>query len=70
MSLCKSQTNPLAPNLEIEKWVQGIPSYIDQEKGKVLIIFVFQVNCPGCFLYGFPEVIELYESFQGQSMKV
>ena len=26
-------------------------------------IFVFQVNCPGCFLYGFPLVNQLYKDF-------
>ncbi|HCM74830.1 MAG TPA: hypothetical protein DIS90_00505 [Cytophagales bacterium] len=26
-------------------------------------LFFFQVNCPGCFLYGFPMVNQLYEEF-------
>ena len=64
------QANPPAPNLEIDKWVQGTPSDITQEKGNVILIFVFQINCPGCFLYGIPEAIELYESFQERPFKV
>ena len=70
MSPFKSQTNQPAPNLEIEKWFQGRPSNVDQEKGNVLLISVFQVNCHGCFLYGIPESIEVHESFQGQPLKV
>ncbi|PBJ15892.1 hypothetical protein [Flavobacterium sp. ACN6] len=31
---------------------------------KVNIAFVFQVNCPGCFIYGIPIMNQLYESFK------
>ena len=30
---------------------------------KLNFLFVFQVNCPGCFLYGIPLVNELYKEF-------
>ncbi|MFZ1807343.1 MAG: hypothetical protein WAU36_08990 [Cyclobacteriaceae bacterium] len=30
---------------------------------KLNFLFLFQVNCPGCFLYGFPMVNQLYEEF-------
>ena len=29
-------------------------------------LFVFQVNCPGCFLYGIPTVNQLYLEFGSQ----
>ncbi len=31
---------------------------------KLNFLFVFQVNCPGCFLYGIPVVNELYHEFK------
>ena len=31
---------------------------------KVNLVFVFQVNCPGCFIYGIPIVNNLYQLFQ------
>ena len=31
---------------------------------KINIAFVFQVNCPGCFIYGFPTMNNLYEQFK------
>lgn len=31
---------------------------------KVNVAFVFQVNCPGCFIYGIPMVNNLYRLFQ------
>lgn len=49
-----------APNLKVSKWVQGIPTNIDKEKDSVVLVEVFQVNCPGCFLYGIPEAINIY----------
>ncbi len=52
-----------APNLEISEWVQGLPSNIDKHIGKVILIEVFQVNCPGCFMYGIPDAINVYKKF-------
>jgi thiol-disulfide isomerase/thioredoxin len=53
-----------APNLEVSRWVQGKPTNIDKEKGNVVLIEVFQVNCPGCFLYGIPQAIEIYKKYK------
>jgi hypothetical protein len=36
-----------APNLEVSSWVQGKPTNIDKEKGIVVLVEFFQVNCPG-----------------------
>jgi thiol-disulfide isomerase/thioredoxin len=52
-----------APNLRVSKWVQGIPTNIDKEKDNVVLVEVFQVNCPGCFLYGIPEAINIHKKY-------
>lgn len=31
---------------------------------------VFQVNCPGCFLYGLPEIINIYNRYQGEAIRI
>lgn len=59
-----------APNLRIGDWVQGVPTNIDKEQGKVIVIEVFQVNCPGCFLYGIPEAIGVYNNTDQSEVKV
>jgi len=64
------RVNEKAPELTVDSWVQGEPSTIAQEKGKVVLIEVFQVNCPGCFMHGFPEVVEIYNKYQGQPLVV
>ena len=59
-----------APNLEASTWIQGKPTNIDNEKGNVVLVEVFQVNCPGCFLYGIPEAIDIYRKYSDSGLKV
>ena len=57
------QIDQLAPDLNIAEWAQGEPSNISEQRGKIVVIKVFQVNCPGCFSVGFPEIIESYKKY-------
>ena len=59
-----------APNLRVSKWVQGIPTNLDKEKDSVVLVEVFQVNCPGCFLYGIPEAIAMYNKYHKDGLVV
>lgn len=59
-----------APNLKIMKWVQGVPTNIDKERGNVVVVEVFQVNCPGCFLYAIPEAIKIYNQYKDEGVRV
>jgi thiol-disulfide isomerase/thioredoxin len=53
-----------APDLRVSKWVQGSSTNISKQRGKVVLIEVFQVNCPGCFIYGLPEAISIHERYK------
>jgi len=59
-----------APNLKISDWVQGLETNFDQEKDHVVLVEVFQVNCPGCFLHGMPEAINIYNKFKDDGVRV
>jgi hypothetical protein len=59
-----------APNLQVSAWVQGKPTNIDKEKGNVVLVEVFQVNCPGCFIYGIPEAIDIYKKYKDKGLTV
>lgn len=59
-----------APNLSVSKWVQGLPTNIDKEKDNVVLVEVFQVNCPGCFLYGIPQAVEIYNKYRKEGVTV
>ncbi len=59
-----------APNLKISDWVQGLETNFDQEKDHVVLVEVFQVNCPGCFLHGMPVAINMYNKFKNDGVRV
>lgn len=65
-----AQIGAKAPELKVSKWVQGLPTNISKEKDNVVLIEVFQVNCPGCFLYGMPEAIEIYNKYRNDGVRV
>ncbi len=49
-----------ASNLIVSEWVQGKPTNIDRETGNVVLVEVLQVNCPGWFIHGNPQVVEMH----------
>ena len=59
-----------APNIKVSKWVQGFPTNFDKEKDHIVLVEVFQVNCPGCFLYGIPEAINIYNKYHSEGVTV
>lgn len=59
-----------APELAISEWVQGMPTTMAEEKDHIVMVEVFQVNCPGCFLYGIPEAINVYNRFREDGVRV
>ena len=59
-----------APNLQVTTWIQGKPTNISNEKGNVVLVEVFQVNCPGCFLYSIPETIDIYRKYKDKGLTV
>ena len=59
-----------APSLKVSEWVQGLETNFDQEKDHVVLVEVFQVNCPGCFLHGIPEAINIYNKFKDDGVRV
>lgn len=59
-----------APEMAISEWVQGMPTTFAQERDHIVLVEVFQVNCPGCFLYGIPEAIKVYEQYADEGVRV
>jgi hypothetical protein len=51
--------------LQIDRVLQGL-----FELKALNLLFVFQVNCPGCFLYGFPLVNSLYWKYRDFGLNV
>ena len=59
-----------APKLTISEWVQGRPTNIDKERGNVVLVEVFQVNCPGCFTLGIPHAIDMHFKYYRDGLRV
>jgi hypothetical protein len=59
-----------APNLKLEKWVQGMDTNFDKEGDNVKLVEVFQVNCPGCFMHSIPEIINIYNKYKSDGLSV
>ena len=70
MSLPMSQVNSKAIDLDVNEWLGGPPTNISNELGSPILIKVFQVNCPGCFTHGIPEVLEVREKFKDSPLLV
>ena len=64
------QIGQKAPNLKVSKWIQGIDTNLDKQNDNVVVVEVFQVNCPGCFMYGIPESIEIYNKYKSDGISV
>jgi len=64
------QIGQKAPNLKVSKWVQGMDTNLDKQNDNVVVVEVFQVNCPGCFMYGIPESIEIYNKYKSEGVSV
>ena len=59
-----------APNFGVSEWIQGAPTNFDQEKDHVVLVEVFQVNCPGCFMHAIPEAINIYNKYKDEGVCV
>ncbi|HJT85214.1 MAG TPA: TlpA family protein disulfide reductase [Nitrososphaeraceae archaeon] len=64
------QIGTKAPNIYVSEWVQGLPTNLDKNIGKVVLVEVFQVNCPGCFMYAIPKAIEIYKNYSRDDVVV
>ena len=59
-----------SPEIQVETWVQGDPVNLSSLSGRVVLIEVFQVNCPGCFVHALPQVLHLHQAYHDQGLTV
>ena len=60
----------MAPNFGVSSWVQGGPTNFDEERGHIVVLEIFQVNCPGCFMYAIPDGIRIHERYKDDGVRV
>ncbi|MGZ4970298.1 MAG: TlpA family protein disulfide reductase [Methylobacter sp.] len=66
----KAQIGQKAPLLSVSDWVQGSGTNFDGLLGRVVLVEVFQVNCPGCFLYALPQAVDLHQKYSEHGLSV
>lgn len=66
----KAQIGKKTPPLSVSCWVQGTETNFDRLLGQVVLVEIFQVNCPGCFLYSLPQAIDLYQKYAQRGLSV
>ena len=59
-----------APDIQVDTWLQGDPANFSTLRGRVVLVEVFQVNCPGCFVHALPEVLHLYQRYHDSGLEV
>lgn len=59
-----------APDIQVDTWVQGDPVNFSSLPGRVVLVEVFQVNCPGCFVHALPEVLHLHHAYHNRGLTV
>ncbi|PTN12633.1 thiol-disulfide isomerase [Nitrosomonas aestuarii] len=62
--------NLLISDVTVDSWVQAGPIKMNDLLGSVVLIEVFQVNCPGCFLYALPDAIELHKKYSDKGLVI
>ena len=60
-----------APSLEIQEWINAENEItLEKLKGKIVIIYAFQMLCPGCVQHSIPQSKRLYEKFKNKEIEV
>jgi hypothetical protein len=56
-------------HLDYDRILQG-DFTLAKSEDELNLFFVFQVNCPGCFIYGFPLVESLHQKYKSRGLRV
>lgn len=60
-----------APPLQVELWFNtNAPIRLESLRGKVVVLYAFQMLCPGCVSHGLPQAKAIYEQFTRDEVEV
>ncbi|SHN07108.1 Peroxiredoxin [Duganella sacchari] len=61
----------IAPELQVAAWLNAAqPLSLTQLRGKVVVIYAFQMLCPGCVSHGIPQAKAIRAAFDEQDVAV
>ena len=53
----------------MEEWVRGSPITLNAVKGKVVLLDIFQIICPGCHA-AHPEIVRMQRRYKEKGFEV
>lgn len=63
--------NAIAPELQVASWLNtASPLSLEQLRGKVVVVYAFQMLCPGCVSHGIPQAKAIRAAFDQQDVAV
>ena len=66
-----SATFPLAPPISSSLWLNTpAPLTLGELRGRVVVLYAFQMLCPGCVSHGLPQTIEIQRAFDPRTVSV
>lgn len=57
------QDFPIAPPLQTRRWFNAPPLQLADLRGRVVVLEVFQMLCPGCVSHALPQAQEIAQTF-------
>ena len=64
-----AQLDRLAPALAVQEWARGRPTTLDALKGKVVLLDLFQIICPGCRA-AHPHIVRMQKEYEDEGFEV
>ena len=58
------------PEIEASRWYNGDKTSLKGLKGKVVVVPIFQILCPGSVKYGLPQAMRLKQAFRASEVAV
>lgn len=58
------------PELEASTWLNSPPLTIEGERGKVVLLYAFQMLCPGCVTHASPQVQKIRNFYDSDILTV
>ncbi|HRP70350.1 MAG TPA: redoxin domain-containing protein [Turneriella sp.] len=65
----KPEKKPM-PELEASTWLNSPPLTIEGERGKVVLLYAFQMLCPGCVTHASPQVQKIRNFYDSDILTV
>lgn len=65
-----SDAYPIAKPLQVDRWFNSPALQLSDLRGRVVVLEVFQMLCPGCVSHALPQALEIAQNFASDDVAV